>query len=166
MTAYNIQSQVADTGGVNLVIDIRGAANEPIAKGRALDPYQPTGRQNQLWTLVPAGSGWFTIQSNLTGVDSAEPLVIDIEGAGKATAVARGTKIDVFTPTGNDNQLWKFVDDIPGNAGWYVIQSKLPDAESGEPLVIDITGGSNALGTPLPVWTQNNGPNQLWMLAG
>jgi hypothetical protein len=99
MTAYNIQSQVVDTGGVNLVIDIRGAGNEPIAKGRGLDAWQPTGRQNQLWTLVPAGSGWFTIQSNLTGVDSGEFLVIDIQGAGNAP-VKLPAELDVFTPTG------------------------------------------------------------------
>jgi hypothetical protein len=161
MTAYNIQSQVVDTGGVNLVIDIRGAGNEPIAKGRGLDAWQPTGRQNQLWTLVPAGSGWFTIQSNLTGVDSGEFLVIDIQGAGNAP-VKLPAELDVFTPTGNDNQLWQFVEITPG---WSVIQSKLTDLETGGPLVIDITGASNKLGTPLQVWTQNNGANQLWQLA-
>ena len=165
MPAYNIQSQVTYMG-VNLVIDIKGAKDKPVKRGTLLDAYQPTGNDNQWWTQEPSSAypGWYTLQSKLTDSESGKPLVIDIQG-GKDSPIAHGTPLDVWIPTGNLNQLWQFVLISPG---WYVIQSKLTDLD-GKPLVIDIKGaekGATKIPIALDAYTQNNGENQLWTLAG
>jgi hypothetical protein len=160
----NIQSQTGAPPFFHpLNIDIQGAGNEPIKRGRALDVGTPTQNDNQLWTLAPAGSDWFTIQSNLTDLESGEPLVIDIRGAGDGP-VASGTELDVWTPTGRDNQLWQFVNFTPDFSR---VQSKLTDLESGGPLFIGIETSSDTppSGTLLRVTTLD-GSIQGWALSG
>jgi len=158
-TYYSIQSYVTDSGGVPLVIDIPGAHKNP---GTLLDAWQPTGGDNQLWELVLDPSGYHFIQSKLKD-PIGDPLVIDIQGGSNEP----GTLLDVYTKKSKDydNQLWKFVE-AAGYVGWYFIQSKLTDP-MGNPLVIDIQGGINKLGTPLDAYTQKSKDiqNQLWQLA-
>jgi hypothetical protein len=168
MTAYAIQSYQTDSSGASLVIDIRGGGS-PIADGTLLDAYTPDGGRNQFWTLVPEGtSGWSFIESQVKDPDG-HTLVIDIQGG--RSPVSDGTLLDVYKKksTDYDNQLWKFVEAIPGYAGWYFIQSKLTDA-AGNHVVIDIQGGAAnpAPNTSLDAYRQKstNPFNQLWQLAG
>jgi hypothetical protein len=107
---------------------------------------------------------FYNIQSQVTleGV----PLVIDIRKA-KDKPVKRGTLLDAYQPTGNDNQWWALV---PSSAypGWFTIQSKLTDLKSGEHLVIDIQKAKDKpvkSGTLLDVWTPTDNLNQLWQFV-
>jgi len=124
---YAIQSKLSGH-----VIDIEGASKEA---GAGLDAFtqKSTENDNQLWAFEPdpSGSGYFFIQSKLSG------HVIDIEGASKEA----GAGLDAFTQrvTENDNQLWAFESD-PAGSGYFFIRSKL----SGN--VIDIKGASKAAG--------------------
>jgi len=182
---FILSSLVQDTGNIFVAIDIQGARNEPIKKGRALDAWQPTGNFNQLWTRVetPPGSGWYVIQSQLTDLDSGMPLVINIKRAASGP-VNRGTPLDVFTPNGSPGQLWKFVEEVEEGKppGYGLIQSQLTELNTGAPLFIDIHGASCApielftagnhhlpISWPLHVWTKdersNDNCNQFWTLA-
>jgi hypothetical protein len=82
-------------------VDIQGANTAP---GSHLDVYGGKSfpsNANQLWAFYPAPtSGYYLIASLLNG------SVIDVQG-GKNTP---GTLLDAYTQTGNDNQLWTFVD--------------------------------------------------------
>src|SRR5215470_8468662 len=67
------------------------------------------------------------------------PLTIDIQDA----KVEAGTPLIVWNQLGQDNQMWELVSGYSGDPkGYYFIQSKMPDAKTGKPLVIDIQGGS------------------------
>lgn len=159
---YLISSYVQDKGGLNLVIDFKGGSASP-APGTLLVTNQPTGSESQLWTIVPDGaSGYSFIQSKVKD-PKGNHLVIDIEG----NVNTPDAPLDGFTrkSKGYDNQLWKFVAEalVPG---YSFIESKLKDPK-GNPLVIDIKGASNKLGTPLDAYTQKSTgyDNQLWQLV-
>ncbi len=93
--------------------------------------------------------------------------MIDIHGASDMP-VAKGTLIDAYPQKSKDydNQLWMPVADVT-LPGYSFFQSKLTD-EEGAPLVIDIQGSLNNLGTPIDAWPQKSKgyQNQLWTLAG
>jgi hypothetical protein len=166
MTVYAIQSYQTDSGGVPLVIDIRGGGS-PIADGTLLDAFTPDGGPNQFWTLVPDGtSGWSFIESQVKG-PHRNTLVIDIQGGNSPATDGRPLDAYKKKSTDYDNQLWKFVEAV-GFAGWYFIQSKLTDG-AGNPVVIDIRGGAAipTPNTPLDAYKQKwtNPCNQLWRLA-
>src|ERR1035438_8901332 len=133
------------------VIDIQGASAK---SGALLDafPQKKTANDNQLWEFVPdpAGSGYFFIKNKLDG------NVIDIQGASTKSGVA----LDSFPmkSTGNDNQLWQFLQD-PAGSGYCFIKSKMDGH------VIDIEQASTKSGAGLDAFpmksTEND--NQLWM---
>ena len=98
-----IQSQLNDTDGKHLVIDIQGASNEP---GALLDAYAKKSKDydNQLWKFVEGPPGWYFIQSKLTD-PKGNPLVIDIQGASSKP----GALLDAYREKSknNANQLWQ-----------------------------------------------------------
>jgi len=136
------------------VIDIEQDSTQ---SGALLDafPKKTTGGDNQQWEFIsdPAGSGYYFIKSKLSG------NVIDIQ----ESSTLPGALLDAFhqKTTGNNNQLWRFVQD-PAGSGYCFIQSKL----SGN--VIDIVGQSKNPGVGLdafPIKTTGN-DNQLWEAVG
>ena len=112
---YTLQSNLKDKKtGDPLVIDIKGAANDPVELPAELDVWIPTGNLNQLWQFVsgpPAPPGLYVIQSYLKDKKTGGPLVIDIRGVTTATVTAKhpSTALDVWTQKGTDNynQLWQ-----------------------------------------------------------
>ncbi|KIK62091.1 carbohydrate-binding module family 13 protein [Collybiopsis luxurians FD-317 M1] len=61
-----------------------------------------SGKIPVVWSLTPTGAtGSYTVTLPLVN----SPLALDLYGSN----VANGTSIIVFTPTGNPNQVWKFV---------------------------------------------------------
>lgn len=157
-TYYNLQSYIMDKGGVPLVIDISNKS------GNYLYANQPTGDDSQWWTIIPDGtSGYSFIQSKWKNSEG-NLVVIDIHG----NVNTPGTPLDAYPQKSKDydNQLWMPVADVT-LPGYSFFQSKLTD-EGGIPLVIDIRGSSNSLGTGIDAWPQKskNYENQLWMLAG
>ena len=175
MPAFTIQSQVMLLDA-NLVIDIKGAANDPVELPAELvaDTQRPGMPLNssQLWTQVPSTTypGWFTFQSSLKDKDTGCPLVIDIKGAAN-DPVKLPAELDVSPPTGNLNQLWRWVGaDGKDPVGYSFIQSYLKEENTGHPLVIDIKGVTTTTVTAkyssLDVWTQKSADNwnQLWLL--
>jgi hypothetical protein len=161
-TYYNLQSYLTDAGGVPLVIDISNKS------GNYLYVNQPTGDDSQWWTMIPDGSsGYYFIQSKWKNSDGKN-VVIDIHGASTNMPIPNGTLLDAYPQKSKDydNQLWKPVAELT-SPGYSFYQSKLTD-EAGNPVVIDIQGGVNALKTPIDAWPQksSNYQNQLWTLAG
>jgi hypothetical protein len=112
---YTLQSNLKDKKtGDPLVIDIMGAANDPVELPAALDVWIPTGNLNQLWQFVsgpPAPAGWYVIQSYLKEKKTGDPLVIDIRGVTTPTVTAKhpSTALDVWRQKSADNynQLWQ-----------------------------------------------------------
>ncbi|HEX3640155.1 MAG TPA: RICIN domain-containing protein [Ktedonobacteraceae bacterium] len=115
---------------------------------------------NQLWQFADKNSisGCSYIQNK-----SKSGLVLDIKGA-KNTATA-GTPVVAFgkNPSRPPNQLWKFVSNgkNDGPQGQY---GYIQNCKSG--LVLDISGSSTDLRTPLVVFPKNQSitPNQTWLV--
>ena len=130
------------------VIDIRGASWYSASQLISW-PREPSGNDNQRWSLVEAGDGYYFVQSALNG------QVIDIRGGSRAN----GAELIVWPrkDSDNDNQLWR-LEHAPG--GYYFLRSKL----NGN--VMDICGGSRANGAELISWPhkQEGVDNQLWSL--
>lgn len=171
MPALSIQSQVKLLDA-NLLIDIKGAANDPVKLPAELvaDTQQPGMPLNssQYWTQEPSTThaGWFTLQSYLKDKDTGCPLVINIKGAAN-DPVELPAELDVSPPTGNLNQLWRWV----GLVGYSFIQSYLKEKKTGHHLVIDIKGVTTPTVTAkqfsLDVWRQKKTDNwnQMWLLV-
>jgi hypothetical protein len=136
------------------VINVPDGSEEP-GNQLILWPTPSTGATpDELWQWVPAGlSGYFVIQSTING------LVIDVRGA----STAPDTPIQTWTPNLTDAQLWQFIPD-PAGSGYSSIQSKL--SSPGNPLVINVQGGSAAEGTPLILYSAPAAgptPDELWV---
>ena len=131
------------------VIDIHGADRSNGA-GLISWPQKESGTENQRWSLVDAGDGFFYIRSALNG------NVVDIYG-GDRNPAARLISWSTNVPK-SDNQLWTLV---PAGNGYYYIKSKLNG------FVIDIRGGDRNNGAELISYPVNNpqSDNQLWALV-
>lgn len=131
------------------VIDIRGADRNNGA-GLISWPQKDSGTENQRWSLVDAGDGFFYIRSALNG------NVIDIYGGDRNPAAGL-----ISWPTNSpksDNQLWQLV---PAGNGYYYIKSKLNG------FVVDIRGGDRNNGAELINYPINSpqSDNQLWQIV-
>lgn len=131
------------------VIDISGGDRNNGA-GLISWPRKDSGTENQRWSLVEAGDGFFYIRSALNG------NVIDIAG-GDRNPAAPLISWPINTPR-SDNQLWSLV---PAGNGFFYLKSKLNG------FVIDIRGGDRSNGAELISFPTNNPPsdNQLWSLV-
>jgi Ricin-type beta-trefoil lectin domain-like len=157
-TSYFIKSRLSGN-----VIDIQGNSTQ---SGALLDAYPQKSRlaDNQLWEFVadPAGSGYYFIQSKLSG------YVIDIKGATKLPlstlprSLAVGAHLEVSPQKAHvaDSQLWEFVVD-PAGSGYFLIVNKLNG------YVIDIEGASSSAGALLDAypWKFTGYDNQLWAVV-
>jgi len=104
------------------------------------------GVYNQYWQVHSQGRGWFTIQSEATG------LCVDNVGG----STTPGNLVDVWTCAANDpNQNWQFMDLANG-------QFKLLN-QAGQ-LPLDDANGSLTPGHQLDVWTDNSLATQYWSL--
>lgn len=106
---------------------------------------------------------WRSTNDVLTCLGSGSPLTVFMSQP--AVEFAFGADADyamlhkLFGAAASDESRY-------GASGYSFIQSKVKDPK-GNPLVIDIKGASNKLGTPLDAYTQKSTgyDNQLWQLV-
>jgi len=124
-------------------LDVTGIST---ADGAPIQQWAPHGGNNQLWRLMPAADGAFTIASVHSG------KVLDVEGASRND----GARVIQWAAHGGPNQLWRMV---PVAGGEFTIVA----VHSGK--VLDVTGISVADGAPVQQWASHGGGNQRWRLV-
>jgi frataxin-like iron-binding protein CyaY len=135
---YALENQHPD-----LCLDGGSSSSNPAILSACTDS---NGVYNKYWQVHSQGRGWFTIQSETSG------LCVDNAGGSNTP----GNKVVVWTCTANDmNQNWQFMDLANG-------QFKLLN-QAGQ-LNLDDTGGSTAPGTQLQIWIDNSLDAQHWVL--
>ncbi|MGW5608689.1 RICIN domain-containing protein [Streptomyces sp. NPDC003753] len=113
--------------------------------GTALDQWQNTACDCQLWTFTASGGAW-----TLRNVHSG--LYLDVQNGSTST----GTSLVQSASSGARSQKWTLT---AAGGGFY----KLVNAGSG--LLADVSGASTVNGASVIQWSDNGGNNQLWQLV-
>jgi len=127
---FNPNGSISCVGAPNLVVDVRGGANQ----GSDIILWQDHNGDNQKWNIHPDHSIRLQLVPN---------LVIDIQG-GNAN---QGTKVIAWNHHGGPNQRWRLI-----HGGEFHIVSELNPG-----LALDVRGANYSEGNDLLVWNFEQG---------
>ncbi len=165
-TTYNYRvaaSNSAGTGGNSATVSAASTVKyfqlECIANGLVIDgsavttqggfPVQQTavaGNTGQNWKFTTTDGTYYQIINQLKGWALADP----------ASSTTPGTKVDMYSVTGNDNQLWSL----------NVVGPNLVLTNKNANLNMDNVGGSTAPGGFVDLSASNAYNNQRWQILG
>ena len=125
-----------------LSLDVAGGS---LANGGNLIVWPSSGTANQCFRISRQDSGFYRIESALSG------KVVDIANCSPIS----GTNALQWTGKGSSNQEWAIYE---GGDGSFTIRNV------GTGLMLDVTGGSNKPGTNVEGWHSNGSSAQAWFL--
>jgi hypothetical protein len=128
-------------------VDVNGGSYDNLATIQQWDCLEANTHQNQIFTLVPTGEGFFQIKNRQSGrcLD-----VFNASGADGATVMQY-----TCNPSSN-NQRWQTVST---GAGYFEVRAKHSNK------CLDVPSANPNNGTPLQQWTCNGANQQKWFFS-
>jgi Ricin-type beta-trefoil lectin domain/Ricin-type beta-trefoil lectin domain-like len=124
-------------------IDITNGSRDNLASLQQWDCMEVNSHQNQVFTLVPRGGGYYQIKNRLSG------RCLDVYNA----STSDGAGVVQYTCGTQANQSWQLIN---AGAGYFELKAQHSNK------CLDVPGGSSTAGVLLQQWTCNGAAQQKW----